>query len=352
MTTTTSLDDLCDQLARRANELDLSGHWPSEQLALLGEHGVYRWFVSSEDGGVGSDDASILDGYVRLASACLTTAFVLTQRSTACGLIANSENESLRRELLPGLADGSLFATVGFSHLTTSRQHVREPVLRAEATSGGYRINGYAPWVTGASNADVIVTGATLPNGEQFLAAIPGNAPGVEAATFEKLVALSASKTGRVDYHDVDVTADQIVAGPIEQVMTHRKKGGTGGLFTSALAIGLARAATNFLRAESSHRAELEAAARAFATDVEDLRSELLDIAQGRANNAESLRARSNTLALNAAHASLSAAKGTGFVAGHATGRWCREALFFLVWSCPKPVAEANLCELARLGDR
>jgi hypothetical protein len=45
----------------------------------------------------------------------------------------------------------------------------------------------------------------------------------------------------------------------------------------------------------------------------------------------------------------LVAAKGTGYVVGHPAGRWCREALFFLVWSCPQPVSAANLCELAGL---
>ena len=33
--------------------------------------------------------------------------------------------------------------------------------------------------------------------------------------------------------------------------------------------------------------------------------------------------------------------------AGWFAGRWCREALFFLVWSCPRSVVDANLCELA-----
>ncbi len=28
-------------------------------------------------------------------------------------------------------------------------------------------------------------------------------------------------------------------------------------------------------------------------------------------------------------------------------GQWCREALFFFVWSCPQSVMAANLCELA-----
>ncbi len=43
----------------------------------------------------------------------------------------------------------------------------------------------------------------------------------------------------------------------------------------------------------------------------------------------------------------MTAAKGAGFIEGHPVGRWCREALFFLVWSCPQPVMQAHLCELA-----
>jgi len=61
----------------------------------------------------------------------------------------------------------------------------------------------------------------------------------------------------------------------------------------------------------------------------------------------ESLRQRANSLVSRASQAALSAAKGSGYVVGHPAGRWCREALFFLVWSCPQPVAAANLCELA-----
>ena len=41
------------------------------------------------------------------------------------------------------------------------------------------------------------------------------------------------------------------------------------------------------------------------------------------------------------------AAKGAGFVRPHPAQRWARQALFFLVWSCPRPAAEALLEELA-----
>ena len=65
----------------------------------------------------------------------------------------------------------------------------------------------------------------------------------------------------------------------------------------------------------------------------------------------QEFRARANSLVLRSTQAALAAAKGTGYVEGHPAGRWCREALFFLVWSCPQPVMAANLCELAGIAD-
>ena len=59
------------------------------------------------------------------------------------------------------------------------------------------------------------------------------------------------------------------------------------------------------------------------------------------------IRGAANRLVLRSTQAALTAAKGAGFVEGHPVGKWCREALFFLVWSCPQPVAQAHLCELA-----
>jgi hypothetical protein len=53
---------------------------------------------------------------------------------------------------------------------------------------------------------------------------------------------------------------------------------------------------------------------------------------------------------LRASQASLTATKGAGYLASASAGRYCREALFFLVWSCPAPVQNANLCELAGLS--
>ena len=59
------------------------------------------------------------------------------------------------------------------------------------------------------------------------------------------------------------------------------------------------------------------------------------------------LRARANSLVLRATQAALTASKGSGFLRQHPAQRWALQALFFLVWSCPRPAAEATLAALA-----
>jgi alkylation response protein AidB-like acyl-CoA dehydrogenase len=150
----------------------------------------------------------------------------------------------------------------------------------------------------------------------------------------------------------VAVGSEWLLAGPAENVMRSAVGAGTGGLQTSTLAIGLTDAALRFLEGESRQRPDLETAATALRTEWTALCDDLLATAAGvAACSNEQLRTRANSLALRATQSALAAAKGTGYVVGHPAGRWCREALFFLVWSCPQPVLAANLCELAGIAE-
>jgi hypothetical protein len=122
----------------------------------------------------------------------------------------------------------------------------------------------------------------------------------------------------------------------------------TGGLQTSTLAVGLADAAIRYLEDETARRGDLVNPAGALRAEQRRLRDDLLAVAEGdNVCTSEELRTRANSHVLRASQAALAAAKGTGYIVGHPAGRWCREALFFLVWSCPQPVLAANLCELA-----
>jgi alkylation response protein AidB-like acyl-CoA dehydrogenase len=350
-----ALDALCEKLCSSCDDLDSDAYealapWPAEQLRLCGEAGVYRWFLPRAWGGLEWSEADCIRGYLRLSAACLTTTFIITQRTGGCRRIADSANEAMKTRWLPGLADGSIFATVGISHLTTSRRHLSKPVLQATETADGFVLDGFSPWVTGGDMADCIVTGGTLDDGRQILVAVPTDARGVKASKPAKLVGLSASHTGEVRFDHVVAPSEWVIAGPVEGVM---KSGGaaTGGLNTSTLALGLASAAIDYLDKQSEQRSELTAPAESLRAEWQTAVDDLLAAAEGNPKcTSEDIRASANALALRSSQAALTAAKGSGYVVGHPAGRWCREALFFLVWSCPAPVMNATLCELAGLG--
>ncbi len=330
------MDALLEHLRARAAAIDAGGAWPGDCLDALGRADVYRWFVPESHGGWGWSDAQIVSGYASLARANLTTAFILTQRSATSRRIATSSNEALRDRLLPDLASGRTFATVGVSHLSTSRRHLGRPAVRATRTATGYRLEGTSWWVTGAAYADHVLVGAQMDD-QELLVVVPARAVEVDAPG--DLVALTASCTAAVHLRGVEVAEADVVAGPLPRVFEASRAGGTAGLQTSALALGLARAASDFLGQEAQRRPNLGEGHRALMSRLDRFEGDLLAFAEGDdAHTKETLRFRVNDLVLGATQAALVAAKGAGHLAGQAPGRWCREALFFLVWSLPERV--------------
>jgi len=247
---------------------------------------------------------------------------------------------------------GDAFATLAISHLTTSRRHLKQPVLRATEAVGDFVFNGYSPWVTGGCEADYIVTGATLPDHRQLLVTVPTDCQGVEPDPPATLMALGGSRTGSVQFRDVRIEREWLLSEPAEDVMQLGLGGRTGGLQTSTLALGLASGAVEYIQQQAEKRPDLLHPAEQLQAELDRTVAKLEQLSGSGTADASAtgdLRAQANSLVLRAAQAALVAAKGAGFIEGHPTGRWCREALFFLVWSCPQPVLDANLCELAGL---
>ena len=348
--------ELLARLRDAAAGVDASSDWPRAQFVWLGDAGVLRWNLPREFGGEARSAVEMTSAYEALAGACLTTTFILTQRNAACQRIVDSENAVLRERLLPQLASGEIFATVGISHLTTSRQHLARPAVQIEEGGSKLRVTGGVPWVTGAAEADVIVTGGTCSDGRQMLLALPLDLPGITVEPPTRLLALNASRTASLVLEGVSVPRDLIVAGPVEGVI-NRSAGGTGSVTTSALAVGLAARSLHDLEAEGRQRADLDEIVAPLLQELDDLRRDMyaavsVDAGSGALRvSAAVLRQRANSLVLRVTQAHLAASKGAGYVSGHPAERAVREALFFLVWSCPQPVVAAALREFACLTE-
>jgi butyryl-CoA dehydrogenase len=342
------LTELAARLAALDGPADLEGVWPESLWSLLATSGAPRWSLPAEFGGESCARTILLERYARVAEGSLTAAFILSQHDAGVRRLLAAVDREVARTWVTRIAAGEAFTTVGIAQLTTSRRHGTE-ALTAWAVDGGYRLNGIMPWVTAAERADVIVSGAVTDDGRQILIAVATDRPGLTVRPAFPLAALQASCTSEVDCAGVHVDNLDLLAGPSVDVMAAPGTSGTGGLETSALALGQARAALAAIETEAPQRADLGEPLEALSAAWREVWGNLIDAAGGGpdAPTAGQVRAQANALVLRVTQAYLTARKGSGFLRTEDAQRWARQALFFLVWSCPGPVAQATIRDLA-----
>ena len=160
-------------------------------------------------------------------------------------------------------------------------------------------------------------------------------------------MALAGSRTCQLQCEGITLASEALLAGPVEKILSG-KAGGVGGLETSCLALGHAGAAIDYLRQEAAQRPDLAAIAERFQRFRTHTRLRLHTLAEATPTNEDTiaLRVDCTCLALQASQVALTVAKGAGFVKPNPAQRWARQALFFLVWSCPRPAAEGVIARL------
>lgn len=356
-----------------AGQREAKSRWPAEMIAAAGKAG---WLAAAS--GLAREDhrlssSEVLDGWTRLAAADLASTFAMTQLVGAIKRVTSGTGAVLRDDQRQRLLAGDWTLSVGISQLTTSRRHLNRPAVIALPGDHGWIVRGTVPWVTGANHVDGFVIGATvwsedasgpsakpakqtigdeLPN-EELLLLISRTAAGVRCGPGQPLMAMSETATDEVELEDVYVPNDDVIAGPIPHVLTKGtpiRGGGAGGLQTSALALGLACAAVDFVAEQSARRSELQPIAERFRERADRVAAQLRGAAEGESSSGpESIRRDVNRLVLDATQTALTVSKGAGFVRGSDVERWCRQAMFFLVWSCPGSVAGELVCGFADL---
>ncbi|HMP03034.1 MAG TPA: acyl-CoA dehydrogenase family protein [Gemmatales bacterium] len=336
-------------LAHQAEQADQDALWPTAALAALQAAQVPRWAIPRDADGWGLPLRELLLGYEAIGQACLTTAFILSQREAAVRRLCVSRDRPLADELLPPLARGELWTSVGVAQLTTSRQHLG-PTLKARRTSGGIVLEGFVPWVTGAAHSDVLLLGAVDAQGDPMIVGVDADAPGLRIEEPMDLLALRGSCTSLVWCEGVAVKPHEILEDRPERIRTGD---GAGGLTTSCLALALMGAALQHLRVESEHRVDLKEPLQRLQARHQRLRSRMLSLAEASnpaAAELTGLRAAATEAALRSTQTLLTLCKGAGYVRPHPAQRWARQALFFLVWSCPKAIGEQIVDRMLAFG--
>lgn len=348
------LADWIDPLASLDGPADESTEWPASLWSTLVQMKAPLWAVPESFGGDGLERADLVRRNALLAEGSLTAAFILTQHDAAVRRLAGAAQlgHPQAADWLERIVRGDAFATVGLSQLTTSRRRGPRALRASRLPGGAFRLDGSMPWVTAAARAHVLVAGALLDDDSQILVAVPADREGLKIGPPLPLAALQSSCTAEVLCDGLEVPPDDVLFGPAPDVLSlSTGGGGTGGLETSSLALGLSRAALRRLRSLSPDRDELAEPLEALEAAWRDVSSLLFAASEAHSNSLPptEIRRRANALVLRSTQAYLTARKGSGFLRSEPAQRYARQALFFLVWSCPGPVAQAALMDFAGL---
>lgn len=228
----------------RALEVDGASRLPEDHLRLLAEAGLY---------GIETADLAPADRWLIaeiLASGCLATAFVWIQHHGAVRGLLASGNQGLRQRWLEPLTSGARRAGIAIGGVRPP-----EPSLRAWRTTGGWRLEGTVPWVTGWGLIDVMLTGAVVDDREEVWALIPAEpAEGLSAERY-RLGAADASATVALTFTGSFVP-DELVVGIEPHTPPPFNDG--GGRSNGSFALGVTRRAC-LLMGPSPIDAELDA---------------------------------------------------------------------------------------------
>jgi alkylation response protein AidB-like acyl-CoA dehydrogenase len=308
----------------------------ADNLRLLGDRGFLGMGVPRQYGGLGADITTQHEYTEILASACGVTAFTQQQLRTSLKHLAASENERLKRRLLPEFAAGQRFCGVALSQIR--RGGNAPPLLCAETVSGGFRVSGTIPWITAWALLDGFVLGASLDEGTRHLFAYVDRAENSDRLTASEpmpLIVMRSSGTVSVEVRDLFVPEENALAvRPREdflradehEITTH-----------AALPLGCARGCERYLRemARERCREDFETAATALMFEINHCRREALawgcDCIEHPEYKKHALRARATAiiLALRAAHAVVAASGGRSQLVTETPQRLLREAQFY-----------------------
>ena len=197
---------LCNRVVPIAQMLDRE---PDKLFSAFLELGIRGWLApklfnsqsklsdeeatgaQSDNKGLGLDSQEYQHFQRLIARRSGALAFLQTQHQSAASLILGGENEDLKQRYLPQMTTGDRRIGVGFSQLRR-----RPSPLQAEPVSGGYRLNGEVPWVTGAGLFGEFVGAAVLADGSAVFGLIPLTAQkGITVDEPMPLAAMSSMNT-------------------------------------------------------------------------------------------------------------------------------------------------------------
>ncbi len=294
---------------------------PVRLLDVLAADGLYGLVGPRELGGLAIDEATRGAVVEALAGGCLTTTFVWAQHHSAVAAVDRSE-PVVRGEWLEALCRGARRAGVAFGGL----RRAGAPLLTADRSSGGWMLNGSAPWVSGWGRIDVVLVAAWAGSGEIVWLLVDTAESSTLTVEHVELAAVAASGTVRLRFagHFVPKQRVTIIEGFEEWIVRD-----AGGLRANgALALGVAGRCAGLVGSDRLVR------------EVDETRERL---ATAPPNEVPAVRAAAAALAQRAATELVVRSGGRAILLGDHAQRLGREAMFLQVFGQTASIRRAQL---------
>jgi alkylation response protein AidB-like acyl-CoA dehydrogenase len=324
---------LVEEVSSIAAEVDCnSDHDSRIAIRKLASRGLLDLGLPGS-GGTYSDQIRVLSD---LASVCMTTAFTAWSHRMTVEYLVSHGGDDVRTDDVRNARRVGSTALAG-----TFRAAVGVAEVPVEARLSGSRrtANGFLSWASNLHDDAVVVTGVQDANsGDRSLIAFDIRNEGVEVLPVAGLLALDGSKSGALRLSDVELDERSTLACRFDDFIADIRPKFL--LFQTAFVLGLVQGSLGAI-------GELRGPARSLEGEVDDARLRLIDLRShledggvtldsgGRPDLRSCLQLRldASHLATRSSQLELSVRGGSGYVAGSATARRVREALFLPVQS-------------------
>lgn len=183
-----------------------SGKLDRDAWGQLAELGVTGLMVPEQFGGFGESTATMLAVHMELGYG-LVAEPVIPSAVMAVTILAESDNEAVKSDLLSSHAEGQTVLTVAWQE-EGERYSTTPQATQANARDGGFVLKGAKRHVWFAAGSHAMIVTAVL-DGEMALFLVPANAPGVAVEDFPTF---DQGRSGNVTFTDVALDANALLA--------------------------------------------------------------------------------------------------------------------------------------------
>lgn len=267
-------------------------------------------------------------------------AFLQTQHHTAGRIIADSNNQTRKKEYLPYLSDGKKLLAISFAQL---RMKERCPIVATEKDDK-FILNGILPWITGFHFFNEILVGVPLPNKKVVFGFIPFAAcDGLKFSEPLQMMTMMSTNTVSANLENYQLLSDKVLMFDTDEwidIIDERyiKR-------PPEYVFGCTASALELLEAAGKHKKEqstIEASQRL----TEELNKLREAFHHRKTEEAVALHAKARILMFNAAIASATAWSGASVFYSHSAQRVYREAMAWNVLAQTKNVRSSMLNQI------